>query len=169
MLLSFYRCQLRHINHASINISTSIIGGRKGHVIWRIRWSPIRYWRSLQLMRCVMWRSGWLLTNREQLIWINDWMIQWRRHRYHQWWKIIDIWVTERATSCRYLWYMFLLHWIIQPSIHISCPRFVDSRPALHITLLVITSALIAISVTKRAMSWHHRWYLCFLHGMIQS
>ena len=76
---------------------------------------------------------------------------------------------TQRGTSCHYRWYMFLLYWIIQSSIHISCPRFVNSHPGLHITLLVITSASIAITVTQRAMSCYHQWYLCFLHGMIQS
>ena len=77
--------------------------------------------------------------------------------------------VTQRATSCNHQWYMFLFHWIIQSSIHISCPRFVNSHPGLHITLLVITSALIAITVTQRVMSCHHRWYLCFFHVIIQS
>ena len=57
----------------------------------------------------------------------------------------------------------------IQSSIHLSCPQFINSHSGLHITLLVITSALIAITVTQRAMSCHHRWYLCFLHGMIKS
>ena len=75
---------------------------------------------------------------------------------------------TQRATSCHYRWYLFIFHWIIQSSIHLSCPRFVNSNPGLHITLLVTTSALIAITVTQREMSGHHRWYLCFLHEMIQ-
>ena len=30
-------------------------------------------------------------------MWINDWIIQWRRHRYHRWWKIIALWVTVIA------------------------------------------------------------------------
>ena len=77
--------------------------------------------------------------------------------------------VTQRATSCHYRWYMLLFHWIIQSSIHRCCPRFVNSHPGLHITLLVITSALIEITVTQRAMIFHHRWYLCLLHVMIQS
>ena len=76
--------------------------------------------------------------------------------------------VTQRSTSCHYRWYMFLLHWIIQPSIKLSCPRFVNSQLDLHITLLVITSALIARIVTKRAMSCHHWWHLCLIHWMIQ-
>ena len=45
-------------------------------------------------MRCVMWRAGCILTNRGQLRWINDWIIQWRRHRYHRWCKLIYLWVT---------------------------------------------------------------------------
>ena len=44
-----------------------------------------------------------------------------------------------------------------------------NSHPGLHITLLVITSALIATAVTQRAMRCLQRWYLCFLHGMIHS
>ena len=66
--------------------------------------------------------------------------------------------VTQRETSCQYRWYLFLFHWTIQSSIHLSCPRFVNSHPGLHIPLLVITSALIEITVTQRAMSCHHRW-----------
>ena len=77
--------------------------------------------------------------------------------------------VTQRATRRHYRWYMFLLHWIIQSSIHLSCPRFVNSHPGLHITVPVITNALIAITVTQRASSCCHRWYVCFLHGMIHS
>ena len=97
MMLLLCRCQIRHIIHASINIATSIIGGRWWHGIWRIRWIPTEYWRSLQLMCCVMWRPGWLLKNQRYLRWINDWIIQRRRHRYHRWWQIIDFWVTVLA------------------------------------------------------------------------
>ena len=94
MLLSLLRCQLRHIHNASINIATSVLGGRRWHDILRISWIPIRYWRSLWLWRCVLFRSGWLLTNQGQIRWINDWIIKWRSHRYHQWWQIIALWVT---------------------------------------------------------------------------
>ena len=94
MLLSLCGCQLRNINHASINIATSILGGQRWNGIWRIRWSPTRYWRSLQLWRCVLWRAGWLLTNRGHMMLINDWIIQWRRHRYHRQWQLIYLWVT---------------------------------------------------------------------------
>ena len=96
-VLSLCRCQIRHINHVSINIATSIIGGRRWHGIWRIRRSPTGYWRSMQLMRCVRWRSGRLLTNRGQLRWINEWIIQWGSHRYYRWWQFIALWLTVLA------------------------------------------------------------------------
>ena len=76
---------------------------------------------------------------------------------------------TQRATRCHYRLYLFLFHWIIWSSIHLICPRFVNSHPCLHLTVLVITNALIKITLTQRAMSYHHWWYLCFLHGMIWS
>ena len=66
--------------------------------------------------------------------------------------------VTQRETSCHYRWYMFLLYWIIQSSVHISCSWFFNSHPDLHRTLLVITGTLIARTVTQRAMISHHRW-----------
>ena len=59
--------------------------------------------------------------------------------------------VIQRATSFHYRWYLFLLHWIIWSSIHLSCPRFVNSHPGLHITVLMITNTLIAITLTQRA------------------
>ena len=77
--------------------------------------------------------------------------------------------VTQRATSCHHQWYLFLIHCIIQLSIHLIYPRLVSSHPALHRTLLVITVALISRTVTKRAMSCHHQWNLWLLHWMIQS
>ena len=77
--------------------------------------------------------------------------------------------VTKRVMSCHHQWYMCLLHWIMQSSIHLSCTRFVNSRPDLHRTLFVITGALISMTVTKRAMIFHHRWYLWLLHWMIHS
>ena len=61
--------------------------------------------------------------------------------------------VTQRASRCHYRWYLFLFHWIIWSSIHLSCPRFVNSRPGLHITVLMITNALIAITLTQRALT----------------
>ena len=56
--------------------------------------------------------------------------------------------VTQRASRCHYRWYLFLFHWIIQSSIHLNCPRFVN---------------------TQRTMICRHRWYLSFPHGMIHS
>ena len=80
-----------------MNIVNSIIGGQWWHSIWQIRWSPTRYWRSLKLMCCVMWRSVWLLANQGKPSWINDWIIKWKRHRYHRWFQLIYIWVTVLA------------------------------------------------------------------------
>ena len=77
--------------------------------------------------------------------------------------------VNQRASRCHYRWYLFLFHWIIRSSIHLSCPRFVDSHPGLHLTVLVITNALIEITLTQTAMGCHHQWYLRFPHGMIHS
>ena len=76
---------------------------------------------------------------------------------------------TQRETSCHHWWYLCLLHWIIQSSIHLSCPRFVNSNTDLHRTLLVITVSLIERTVNQRAMGCHHCWYLCLLHWTIQS
>ena len=61
--------------------------------------------------------------------------------------------VAQRASRCHYRWYLFLFHWIIWSSIHLSCPRFVNSHPGLHITVLMIKNALIAITLTQRAMT----------------
>ena len=94
MLLWLFRCQLIHINHASINIATSVIGGQRWHSIWHIRWIRIRYLRNVWLWSCVMWRSGWLLKKRGQLRCIDDWIIQWISHRYHRWWQLIALWVS---------------------------------------------------------------------------
>ena len=74
----------------------------------------------------------------------------------------------KRSASFHHWWYLCLLHWIIKSSIHLICPRFVNSHPALHRTLPATTSALIEREVTKRAMRCHQRWYLWLLHWMIQ-
>ena len=94
MLLLLCWFQLRHINHTSIIIATSILGGRQWHDILRIRWSLNSYLRSMLLWRCALWRAGWILTKLVHLRWVNDWIVQWRRHRYHRWWKLIAILVT---------------------------------------------------------------------------
>ena len=86
---------VRPLQHILINLVTP--SWRRWHGIWRIRWSPTRYWRSLRLWSCVLWRYGWLLTNRGHFSCVNDWIIQWRRHRYHRLWQIISLWVTFLA------------------------------------------------------------------------
>ena len=97
MLFSLCQGQLRHIRHASINIATYVLGGRRWHGIWRISRSPTRYWGIFWLCRCVLWRSGQMFTHRWQLRWINEWIIQWSRHSYHQWWQLIALWVNVLA------------------------------------------------------------------------
>ena len=77
--------------------------------------------------------------------------------------------VTKIETSFYHRWYLFLFHWIIWSSIHLSCPRFVKSHPGLHLTVLVITNSSIAITLTQIEMSFRHRRYLSFPHGMIHS
>ena len=77
--------------------------------------------------------------------------------------------VTQITLRCHYRWYLFLFHWIILSSIHLSCHQFVISHPGLHLTVLVITNASIEITLTQRAMICHHQWYLSFPHGMIHS
>ena len=44
---------------------------------------------------------------------------------------LIGTTVTQKASICHYWWYLFLFHWIIWSSIHLSCPRFVNSHPCL--------------------------------------
>ena len=61
--------------------------------------------------------------------------------------------VIQRASICHYRWYLFFFNLIILSSIHLSCPRFFNSHPGLHITVLMITNALIAITLTQRAMT----------------
>ena len=77
--------------------------------------------------------------------------------------------VTQISMSCHHQWYLFLLYWIIQSSIHLNCPRLVNSHLDLHRTLFLITGDLIARTVTQIAMNCHHWWYLCLLHWMIKS
>ena len=61
--------------------------------------------------------------------------------------------VTQRASRFHYWWYLFLFHWIIWSSIHLSCPWFVNSHTYIHITALMMTNALIAITLTPRAIT----------------
>ena len=74
----------------------------------------------------VLWRAGWLLKNREQMRWINDWIIQWRRHRYHQWWQIIAIWVTVLAIKSPFITRSRLL-----PNLIVPCSTFVETTNTL--------------------------------------
>ena len=157
MLLSLCRCQLKQIHHGSINIVTSILGGRRWHGIWWIRWSSIRYRRRLQLLRCVLWRDVWLLKNRGHLRWINDWIIQWRRYRYHRWRKLIDLWVTVLAIKSPVItgrvlrrsgwlltnrWHLsWINNWIIQWMRHMYHWRW--KLIALWVTVLEIKSPFI--------------------------
>ena len=59
--------------------------------------------------------------------------------------------ITQRALICHYRWYLFLFHWIMRSSIHLSCPRFVISHPGLHKAVLMRTNALIATTLNQRA------------------
>ena len=68
-------------------------------------------------------------------------------------WALIATTVTQRASIFHYRWYLFLFHWIIRSSIHLSCPWFVIRHPGLHIAVLMWTNALIAITLNQRAMT----------------
>ena len=113
-------------NTLAINIVTYIIGGCRWHGIWRIRWSPTGYWKSLQLMCCVLWRSGWMLTNQWQLIWIDHWSIQWRRKRYHRWWQLIALWVTVIAIKA-----LVITRSSSLPTLIVPCSNFVATTNTL--------------------------------------
>ena len=190
-MLSLCWCQLRHINHASINITTSILGGQRWHGIWRTRWSPTRYWKILRLCRCVIWRYGCLLRNIGQLRWINDLIIQWRRHIYHQWWQLIDIWVSVLATKAPVItrgvlwisgWLLmnrgklrWINHWIFQRKRHIY-HRW-RQLISLWVTVLAIKSTVITRSrslptlifpcstflmTTNTLWTWHDEFNMSF-------
>ena len=60
-------------------------------------WVTVLAIKAPVITRSVLWRSGWILTNGGQMRWIDDWIIQWRRHRYHQWWRLVSILVTVLA------------------------------------------------------------------------
>ena len=49
---------------------------------------------------------------------------------------------TKIEMSCHHRWYMWLLHWIIQSLIQLSCTWFVNSHPALHIKQCMICKLL---------------------------
>ena len=60
---------------------------------WKIIsiWLTVLEIKSPVITRSVLWRYGWLLTNRGQLRWIDERNMKWRRHRFHWWWKLIAI------------------------------------------------------------------------------
>ena len=53
--------------------------------------------KKLANLALCLWRAGWLLTNRQHLRWINNWIVQCRSHRYYRWWQIIDFLVNVLA------------------------------------------------------------------------
>ena len=69
------------------------------HWWWKIiaLWVTVLDIKSPVIMRTVLWRSGWMLTNWGQLRWIDDWIIKWRRHRNQPWWQLIALLVTVLA------------------------------------------------------------------------
>ena len=77
----------------------------------------------LQLWCCVMWRAGWLLTNRGHLRLIDDWIIQWKRYRYHRWWNLITLWVTFLTIKAPVITRSFLwrAEWLLTNRGHLRC------------------------------------------------
>ena len=111
------------------------------------KWQLISIWvtvltiKASVITRSVIWRSGWLLTNRGQLMWIDDWIIQWRSNIYHRWWQLVDLWVTILA--------------IIAPVITINRS---------FLTLIVPCSTFVA--TTNTLWKWHYEcnmslWWCC--------
>ena len=47
---------------------------------------------------------------------------------------LMEIKLTQREMSCRHRWYLRFPHGMIHSLIQLSCPRFVNSYPALHLT-----------------------------------
>ena len=88
-----------------------------------------------------MWRSGWLLTKQGQMIWIDDWISQWRRHRYHRGLQLVALWVTVLA---------------------IKAPVITRSRSLP--TLIVPCSTFVV--TTNNLLTWHNEcnmslWWCC--------
>ena len=52
---------------------------------------------------------------------------------------------------------------------HTHIELIMPCQKVLTVNTLVITGALTTRTVTQRAMSCHHWWYLCILHLMIQT
>ena len=98
------------------------------HQWWKIvaLWVTFLAIKSTFITRNVLWRSGWLLTNRGQLRCIDDWTIQWRRNIYHRWWQFVALWVTVLAIkapvitrSCSF------------PTLSVPCSKFVATTNTL--------------------------------------
>ena len=98
------------------------------HRWWQLNalWVTVLDIKASVITRSVLWRSGWLLTNRGQLRWIDDWIIQWRRHSYHQWWQLIDIWVTVLVIKSTVITRNHLL-----PNLIFPCSTFVATNNTL--------------------------------------
>ena len=126
---------IRPLQHTLSTLVTP--SGQQWRVIWQIRWSPDSYWRSLRLWTCVMWRSGWLLTNWRQLMWINDWIFQCRMHSYHRWWQLITLWVTVLAIKAPVITRSRFL-----PTMIVPCSIFVET--------------------TYTLWTWHDEWNMSF-------
>ena len=96
------------------------------------RWQITSLWvnflaiKEPVITRSVLWRSGWLLTNRGQLMWIYDWIIQWMRHRYHRWQQLIAIWVTVLAIKTPVITMSHSL-----PNLIVTFPTFVATTNTL--------------------------------------
>ena len=66
------------------------------------------------------------MTNWGQLRWIDDWIIQWRRNRYHWWWQLIAIWVTVLAIGAP-----VIIMGCSFPTLIVPCSTFVETTNTL--------------------------------------
>ena len=117
----------------------------RGHLRWIndliIKWKRHRYhrwWQLISLLFAVpdikapvitasfMWRAGWLLMNRGHMRWIYYWIIQLRRHRYHQWLKIVALLVNVLASKVPVITRSFSL-----PTLIVTCSAFVETTNTL--------------------------------------
>ena len=122
--------------------------------------------------------------NLGQLIQINDWIIQWKRHRYHRWWQIIVLWFTLLAIKAPVIMRIVLwisgwlfrnqgqMRWIYD--LIIQCRRHMYHRwwklIALWVTVLAIKATIIrsscslptlihpcstCVAITNTLWTWH--------------
>ena len=82
--------------------------------------------KALVITMSVLWRAIWMFKNRGQLRWIYDWIIQCRRHRYHQWWQLVALWVTVLAIKASVITRISSL-----PTLIIPCLTFVATTNTL--------------------------------------